>query len=1378
MAWLNGWGFRKAATIAPSSGAGSNYQIKVIVNASSGTDSGSNVYLNGASKNDFSDIRFTANDGVTLLNYWQETASTVYGVSAVFWVQVTDDLDSSNVIIYLYYGNFGAVSTSSGSNTFIFFDDFGSFVPNWIRQESVFSICSWSNPSNYVVEPALLYEGNPVILTQYVNVFKMWYRGGWASPNTYIGYAESPDGVNWTDYSSNPLNLSGGIGLVGQQGPFVVRVNSNTLYLYCSSGGGATIDLFSSSDGINWTLVKHNIVGIGGANPAVYHFAGESWKMYFQVYAGSYWATDYATSSDGINWTLYSGNPVSTAGIRYVYKANDGTYWGWGSNTSLPTDLRRSHSSDGINWTITPEGITFPRLTWSEGMFGTVGQVADPFLLIVNGYVYMFYDANSNGGSPDGDSHISLAIFYGTFEQLIQTTENYDANFGQGMSSSWSGGTSYGSEGYSYLIYNPSTSQSRVVSNTSFGPYNIALRTRRYQLNVPSGSTFYILGTGTISDTQRIAPFFTSTAITTICGTNNTPTNWSTSGNHIVDIIWVSSSEVDLYEDGVARNISPITSGIPSSASNAYVSSYNTLFMTDWILVRKYTSPEPYISAWQTASVPPIYSIDTVLEEVNINKTCGIDTIFSFTNPSDVYLISTFSPPDGINDVRLRKAGPIHKIRTYLADIVLEKFGVTKTNSIDTTLKKFGITKTYSIDTRFAQRVTSTYSIDTMMKKFGVTVTDSVDTIFKKLIAGSPTYSIDCIFVNWATAAADIYMYPAYSPPDGSDDTRLYPHNPSITEAQDFLIDIILEKLEVTKTDSIDTVFKKLGITTTTDSIDTLFKKLKIPITYSIDTIFKKFGVTKTNSIDTVFEALGVTKTDSVDIVFKRLNLVAAYSFDTVLTRLGVQITSPIDVIFNKLEVITTSPYSIDTVLKKFGLTKTDQIDALFAALGLSTYQIDAIFQKRITRTESIDSVFKKYKITVTDSIDVIFKKLGIGKTYELDTLLKKLGVTRTYLADLILKRLGINVPYLLDVSFKKNKIQHTYLTDTIFLAGFFQIYPIDTVIKKFGIKKTDSVDTILGKLEIHVPYEIDTLFEKFVPLPVIVDAVFKKLKVSKAYSIDTIEKKLGITKPYSIDTLLKRVGIEKEYNIDVILNRLHIPISYVIDVLFKAVISVGYSIDTILKLPYKQASFLLDVVLQSAIIVVPIGGGHPEEMDKEPRWRIDYIDRVYEIPVKALARVSNLQKKKVSVEPVNLVIAGGVELPYAGLTAYQYYSYKVPVEPLTVMSEQTIEVPVNSLTVMEEQSLEIFVKHLNTPIQESVVLPYQPIPTFIKYNAEIGVVPLTVLEPVTISIPVSKLTIVSKGSVSASVVSLISKKKKLTPKEWMQLMDELMSLD
>ena len=134
MGWLGGWQYRKSHVINSASGAGTGYQVRIKAHYGSGTDSGEDVYLNSHSRTDFGDVRFTDDDGVTLLDYWME--KKVDSDYAVFWVEVADDLSSSSATIYIYYGKSDATTTSNGDNTFIFFDDFETDLSKWTLVQS------------------------------------------------------------------------------------------------------------------------------------------------------------------------------------------------------------------------------------------------------------------------------------------------------------------------------------------------------------------------------------------------------------------------------------------------------------------------------------------------------------------------------------------------------------------------------------------------------------------------------------------------------------------------------------------------------------------------------------------------------------------------------------------------------------------------------------------------------------------------------------------------------------------------------------------------------------------------------------------------------------------------------------------------------------------------------------------------------------------------------------------------------------------------------------------------------------------------------------------------------------------------------------------
>jgi hypothetical protein len=123
MGLLAGYSYRKKLTITGTAdGAQTNYQLKLSINRSTGSDSGLTVYLDTKCQTDFDDLRFTKSDGTTLLDYWIESVS---GSVATVWIEF-DSIPASptTVDFYLYYGNALATAVSNGANTFIVFDDF------------------------------------------------------------------------------------------------------------------------------------------------------------------------------------------------------------------------------------------------------------------------------------------------------------------------------------------------------------------------------------------------------------------------------------------------------------------------------------------------------------------------------------------------------------------------------------------------------------------------------------------------------------------------------------------------------------------------------------------------------------------------------------------------------------------------------------------------------------------------------------------------------------------------------------------------------------------------------------------------------------------------------------------------------------------------------------------------------------------------------------------------------------------------------------------------------------------------------------------------------------------------------------------------------
>jgi len=162
------------------------------------------------------------------------------------------------------------------------------------------------------------------------NTYKMWYSG-WDGTHFRIGYATSPDGINWTKYNDpatvNPpyaesdpvLNLGPGSwenNWVYAQTVYFDGTNFRMWYI----GNEVTTDRVgyaTSPDGITWTKNGNPVINPGssgswddaGIGPGPILFNGSTFELIYNGYDGLHFQGGYATSPDGISWTK-SADPI------------------------------------------------------------------------------------------------------------------------------------------------------------------------------------------------------------------------------------------------------------------------------------------------------------------------------------------------------------------------------------------------------------------------------------------------------------------------------------------------------------------------------------------------------------------------------------------------------------------------------------------------------------------------------------------------------------------------------------------------------------------------------------------------------------------------------------------------------------------------------------------------------------------------------------------------------------------------------------------------------------------------------------------------------------------------------------------------------------
>lgn len=221
--WNVSWNYKKPITINASTDR-IDYQLRLNV-----TDLTNMV-------SDCSDVRFVDSTETSELPYWREDYS--YGSWCSFYFKGNWSSGSS-IKVYIYYGNTTPVTTtSSGTNTFIFFDDFESGNLNlWTTTTGCSAVTSPIFGGTYSAKIA----GNGLMKT--VTVGKIGYmlnisatgvgNDGWSgSINTnyfLVGYAGVTSATNLTAVHNALGSYEATTGILGNFWGSIVLVTNNSV---------------------------------------------------------------------------------------------------------------------------------------------------------------------------------------------------------------------------------------------------------------------------------------------------------------------------------------------------------------------------------------------------------------------------------------------------------------------------------------------------------------------------------------------------------------------------------------------------------------------------------------------------------------------------------------------------------------------------------------------------------------------------------------------------------------------------------------------------------------------------------------------------------------------------------------------------------------------------------------------------------------------------------------------------------------------------------------------------------------------------------------------------------------------------------------------
>jgi hypothetical protein len=271
--------------------------------------------------------------------------------------------------------------------------------------------------------------------------FRNWYL----TPSG-VNLAESVDGLtNWTNYAGNPVKA----GCIS--GPGIWKAGA-IYYLACSIS--TQIDMYTSPDGITWTLLQAAIITPGTTgtwdhaglcNPNLY-YNGNLNPPWYLLYDACTTQTGGATSTNGTVWAKLSANPITgiidsgntnpiTVGVNMCSGSMmayvSGSWWLWcGEN-----DINRFASASFNNlWIWSQQHPSFRSVPPDETSAGSGSGASDPTIAFntltgtydVNGKTYMYYAAYNVQGVSVG---IKLAIANMTMAQLVTTNEGQTSDW-------------------------------------------------------------------------------------------------------------------------------------------------------------------------------------------------------------------------------------------------------------------------------------------------------------------------------------------------------------------------------------------------------------------------------------------------------------------------------------------------------------------------------------------------------------------------------------------------------------------------------------------------------------------------------------------------------------------------------------------------------------------------------------------------------------------------------------------------------------------------------------------------------------------------------------------------------------------------------------
>lgn len=219
--------------------------------------------------------------------------------------------------------------------------------------------------------------------------FRMWYLGtstASRSNDIALGYAESKDGLTWTEHAANPISTADDVpwGQIWQT-PFVLYDDAERIFkMWFVSGEGVVRDeakkiirndqqlgYATSENGVQWRVHPKPIYA-SGRSPSVIKEGPNKYRMWMNSTpdhdkSGSIYTNIYEFSStDGVDWKRQDEPVIRPSGVGtttvypFVIKDGDAYHMWYGCHTNRKFELFHATSNDGSKWHIDHERPAFP----------------------------------------------------------------------------------------------------------------------------------------------------------------------------------------------------------------------------------------------------------------------------------------------------------------------------------------------------------------------------------------------------------------------------------------------------------------------------------------------------------------------------------------------------------------------------------------------------------------------------------------------------------------------------------------------------------------------------------------------------------------------------------------------------------------------------------------------------------------------------------------------------------------------------------------------------------------------------------------------------------------------------------------------------------